>query len=280
MISADDLKYFIEVARVGHVTRAAERLGITQPALSHAIKKIEADVQVPLFLRSKRGVQLTAAGEILLHSAQNLLEQWKTVREAVLLNKNSPQGLIRLGCHAAVAQYILPEFLTTMLEQYPLLHFQLVHGLSRQVTDLVNAGQLDVGIAVNPARNPDLIMTPLCEDEVTMWQSKSCRNPDVLFVEPSLMQTQFILNKLKKENIKNYRLIESTSLDVIAKLVIGGAGRGLLPRRVLLSARGEQCEVVKGAPKFVDKVYLIYKKEFRQMMRGKVFIENLKKMRF
>jgi DNA-binding transcriptional LysR family regulator len=137
-----------------------------------------------------------------------------------------------------------------------------------------------VGIVVNPARNPDLIMTLLCEDEVTMWQSKSCRNPDVLFVEPSLLQTQFILNKLKKEKAKSYRLIESASLDVIAKLVINGAGRGLLPRRVLLAANGEQCGIVKGVPKFLDKVYLIYKNEFRQMMRGKVFIENLKKMRF
>ncbi len=280
MISSDDLKYFTEVARVGHVTRAAERLGITQPALSHAIKKIETDMQVTLLIRSKKGVQLTPAGEILLLSAQTLLEQWKSVKDAVHLSINAPQGLIRLGCHTAVAQYILPDVLSQLLEQYPLLQFQLVHGLSRQMTDLVNAGQLEAGIVVNPSRNPDLIMRHLCDDIVTMWQAPECKNLDVLFIEPSLLQSQSILNKLKKEKLNKYRLIESASLDVIAKLVIGGAGRGILPQRVLQSAGGHRCAIVKGAPSFSDKIYLIYKNEFRSVQRGKVFVETIKKMRF
>ncbi len=276
----DDLKYFIEVARVGHVTRASERLGITQPALSHSIKKMEAALKVSLFLRSKKGVQLTSAGEILLQSAQNLLEQWKMVRDAVRLNQDAPQGLIRMGCHSAVAQYILPLFLSKMLEEFPLLNFQLVHGLSRQMTDMVNSGDLDVGVAVNPVKNPDLIMTLLCTDEVCVWQSTNCRNPDVLFVEPSLLQTQFILNKLKQKKTMSLRIIESSSLDFIAKLVVSGAGRGVLPKRVLMSGGGERCVVVKDTPVFTDRVYLIYKKEFRTVMRGKVFIETLKKIRF
>ena len=198
MINSDDLKYFLELTKTGHFTRASERLGISQPALSHAIKKIETEVKSQLFFRSKKGVQLTPSGEILLKSVQQLIDQWSLVRDSISLNQTTPRGLIRLGCHASVAQYMLPSFLPHILQSHPELYFQLKHGLSREMTAMVVADELEAGIVVNPARHPDLIIKLLCEDEVGLWQSLHCKNRNVLIVDPSLLQTLDILNKLKQ----------------------------------------------------------------------------------
>ena len=69
MINSDDLKYFIELAKTQHVTRASERLGISQPALSHCINRLETEMGCDLFIRSKKGVTLNANGQRLFQSS-------------------------------------------------------------------------------------------------------------------------------------------------------------------------------------------------------------------
>ncbi len=273
MINSVDLKYFIELAHIGHFTRAADRLGITQPALTHAIKKIEGELKTELFTRSKKGVQLTTAGEVLLQASQKLSDDWKQVRESISLQQNQPHGLIRLGCHVSLAQYLLPAFTPQLLKNYPELNLQLKHGLSREITDLVTANLLDVGIAVNPAPHPDLIIKPLFDDRVGLWAAKNCKNLDVLIYDSSLLQTLDLLNKLKKKKWTFPRTLESTSLDVIAQLVVSGSGVGILPQRVIDNIRHHPCELISQSPLFVDKICLIYKNNFRKITRGKVFIE-------
>ena len=118
MISQSDLKYFIELTQTQHLTRASERLGITQPALSHSIKRIESELKTPLFLRSKKGMKLTSSGELLLKSAHELLTIWDQLQKNVQTNQNVAQGIIRLGCHSAVGQYMLPRFMGGFLKDY------------------------------------------------------------------------------------------------------------------------------------------------------------------
>lgn len=275
MINQTDLKYFLELSNTLHLTRASERLGITQPALSHCLKRLENDLGQDLFIRSKKGVSLTAAGTRLKASAQEMIQQWENLKQNILNDIENPQGVIRLGCHSAVAQYILPPFFGTFLKKYPSIEVQLTHGLSRHMTEQVVSSNLDIAFAVNPVAHPDLIIKEIARDEVCLWKAKKCQNSDVLIIEPSLLQTQDIMQKLNQKGFHFKRVIESASLEVIANLTAHGIGCGIVPERVLQIFDPQSYEKIKGAPQFSDKICLVYKQEFRKLKRGQVFIEEV-----
>ena len=275
MINQADLKYFLELSQTLHLTRASERLGITQPALSHCLKRLENELNCDLFTRSKKGVQLTAAGEKLKSSAGELIQQWESLKQNISNETHQAQGFIKLGVHSAVAQYTLPQFLGNFLKNNSEVEVQLTHGLSRHMTEQVISSNLDVAIAVNPVAHPDLIIKEICRDEVCLWKTKNCINDDILILEPGLLQTQDILLKLNKKGANFKRKIECSSLEVIAQLVAHGVGCGILPERVLHSFEQGKYEKIKGAPQFSDRICLVYKQEFRKLKRGQLFIESV-----
>jgi DNA-binding transcriptional LysR family regulator len=275
MIGPNELRYFIETARVLNVSRAAERLGISQPALSRALKKTEHEVGLELFIRSKKGVSLTAAGQRLFEQSQLLIQGWEELSLSVRDQDSGVGGLIRLGCHSAVAEYTLPKFLPEFLKEHPRLNIQLTHGLSRHMTESVVSSRLDVAIAVNPTRHPDLVIKEICRDEVTLWKTKDCLNPNLLISEPSLLQTQDILKKLAKAGFQFDRSLESSSLEVICQLLKAGVGKAILPGRVVEAYSIEGISAEKGAPIFYDKICLVFKPEFSRTAIGKVFVRTL-----
>lgn len=275
MINQTDLKYFLELSRTLHLTRSAERLGVTQPALSHCLHRIEDEVKTELFIRSKKGLVLTQAGQRLAERAQELIEKWDEVLLSAQSEVEKVAGTIRLGCHTAVAQYTLPLFLGDFLKKYSDVSLELVHGLSRHMTEQVISRKLDVAFVVNPVPHLDLIMKEIAKDRVTLWRSKNCVNSDVLIVDPSLLQSQDLLKKLQKRKMNFSRVIESSSLEVVAQLVINGTGYGILPERVIKAFTTVDVQIVKDAPEFQDHVYLIYQNEFRKSARGKAFIDSV-----
>lgn len=273
MINQTDLKYFLELSRTLHVTRASERLGVTQPTLSHCLRRIEEETKATLFLRSKKGLALTDAGQRLAEHANELIQKWNEVLLSAQNEVQKVAGVIRFGCHSAVAQYTLPLFLGEFLQKNPEINFQFSHGLSRHLAEDVVSHKLDAAFVVNPVAHLDLIIKEISKDRVTLWKSKNCQNPDVLIVEPSLMQTQDLLRKLQKKNINFSRIIESTSLEVIAQLVVNGVGCGILPERVVRAFSDQQIQSIKDAPEFHDRMCLIYKAEFKKSRRGQALIE-------
>jgi len=273
MINQTDLKYFLELSNTLHVSRAAERLGVTQPALSHCLKRLEAETKVQLFIRSKKGLSLTDAGRRLAGRAQELIQKWDEVLLSAQNEMQKVAGLIRFGCHSAVAQYTLPFFLGELLQKYPELNLQLTHGLSRHMAEDVISQKLDVAFVVNPLAHLDLIIKEISKDRVTLWKAINCLNTDVLIVEPNLLQTQELLIKLQKKNFHFSRVIESSSLEVISQLVVSGVGYGVLPERVIKAFGRESIQSVKDAPEFQDRMCLVYKTEFRKSKRGQALIE-------
>jgi DNA-binding transcriptional LysR family regulator len=262
--SSSDLTYFLEISQQANLTRAAERLGVSQPSLTLAMQRLETSVDTSLFIRSRQGVRLTKAGERLLVEARNLMSQWEQLRQQAVDSMNEIKGRFSLGCHPSVARYSLPLFLPDLLNRHHELEIALVHDLSRHITQKVLALEIDLGIVVNPNPHPDLVMKMLAEDVVTFWKGKSLKNEDVLICEPSLLQTQELRQRLQRAGLKFPRVIESASLEVIAGLVHCGAGVGILPTRV---AEAEHPDLmrVKNAPVVNDKIFLIYRTENRQV---------------
>jgi DNA-binding transcriptional LysR family regulator len=279
--SANDLVYFAEVAKTLNVSRAAERLGITQPSLTQALRRLEHEVGAPLLYRSKRGVTMTPAGKRVACQADLLLAQWSMVRTQALASMDQVQGTYKLGCHPSVGIYSLPQVLPQLFADYPKLEVQLVHQLSRQVFEGVVSMELDMALVINPPDHPDVILKKLGRDEMTFWMSqyhsknldaKNLRREDaVLICDPHLAQSQELIRKIKKQGYHFHRVIHSTSLEVIAHLTAAGAGIGILPGRVASTLGKNQLVPISAqAPRYIDELALVYRVEHKNIQTFKV----------
>jgi DNA-binding transcriptional LysR family regulator len=258
--SSHDLTYFLEIAQSSSITAAATRLGISQPSLTLAMQRLEQSVGTSLFIRSRQGVKLTKAGERVLLETRQLINRWEEVKEQAVGAMNEVRGRFSLGAHPSVARYSLPLFLPGLLAKHSGLEISLHHDLSRNITQKVLELSLDIAIVVNPTPHPDLVMRLLGRDQLTLWASKKNKYNDVLICEPSLIQTQSILAKLKRQNFRFEKVIETSNLEVIAAMVDGGCGIGILPTRVARAQSTSLIEV-KGAPRYSDEIHLIYRME-------------------
>lgn len=267
--SPADLTYFVEVSGTLNLSRAAELLGISQPSLSLAMRRLEESVGTALLVRHKTGVSLTKAGKQLLAHTRQLLEQWDTIKSQTLASVHKVQGSFTIGCHPSLALYTFPRFLPELMTKYPKLEITLVHDCSRKITEQVINLHIDIGIVVNPAKHLDLIIKQLDSDEVTLWHNNS-KSPiqdlqsgkAVLIGDPDLLQTQSILKKLKKDGIHYDRMITSSNLEVIAELTKSGCGVGILPANV-----AKRCKLTKivDAPTHLDEICLLYRGENRDV---------------
>ncbi|HET6347222.1 MAG TPA: LysR family transcriptional regulator [Myxococcota bacterium] len=259
--SLRDMEYFLEVADAGSISRAAERLGLSQPSLTLAVQRLEESVGAPLLLRSKSGVSLTVCGRRMVERAGHLCDDWRRLRDYVMASQQSVAGSYVLGCHTAVAAYTLPHCLPALMHAYPALHLKLAHDLSRKIVEATVSLRVDLGIVINPVRHPDLVIRPICDDQVTFWRASDdavTTAEDVLLCDPELMQTQSLMRALEPTGRAFSRTLESSSLEVIATLTARGAGIGVLPTRV---AEQHQLERVPGAPLYQDALCVVFRVE-------------------
>jgi DNA-binding transcriptional LysR family regulator len=279
MISPQEIQYFLECARTENLSRAAERLGITQPALTMALRRLEDSVGVELFHRSKKGVRLTKAGELFHTEAKSLADQWDRLSKVLGRSVDELRGVYTIGCHPSVALYSLPQTLPQVLMDFPDLNLELHHDISRKIAERVIKGELDIALVVNPVRHPDLVIKPVAKDEFGFWAAKeanSLNRPDaahpVLICEPELLQAQHLLRKLRQ---KYPRTVHSPSLEVIASLANEGAGIGLLPGRV--AQQWKNLKHLPELPVFQDEIALLYRAENRRVAAFRELAQRLEK---
>jgi len=284
MVSPNELNYFIEVAHSLNLSRASERIGISQPSLSMSIKRLETSIGTQLLIRHKKGVSLTQAGKQLLLHAKQLTQYWDNVKAKTLASHNDVQGMFNLGCHPSIAIHYLPYFLPALLTQHPKLNVTLMHDLSRKITEQVINLTLDLAIVVNPVKHPDLIIQKLVTDDVTFWRSTHVDNTNqdmqsgsaILICDTALLQSQWLLKRGVKKGIRYNRIVDSSNLEVIAHLTAKGCGIGILPSSVALSMSNNELTQVVNAPTFRDEICLIYRHENRNIKALQVMIAAIK----
>ncbi|NQZ18913.1 MAG: LysR family transcriptional regulator [Bdellovibrionales bacterium] len=283
--SFSDIRYFLEVAVTGNISRASERLGISQPSLSLAIKRVEESLGTSLLLRNKNGVQLNQAGKKFTQQARQLLHQWEQIKSQTLSSQEEISGQYTIGCHQSVALYSLPYFMKDLLSKNPQLEVNLKHDLSRKITEEVISFQIDFGIVVNPVQHPDLVIKSLCTDKVTLWTAnKPSPNQNikdgnaVLICDQNLLQTQAITKKLNSSVVKFNRIVTSSSLEVISSMVAKGVGIGILPTRVAELQPKKTLKAIDSIAFFNDKICLVYRADAQKTKAAKTIIAAISEL--
>lgn len=253
----DDIKNFITISETLNITRASEILGLSQPTLSYSVKRLEREFGCLLIIRLKNGIQLTKPGQDFYGRAKKLILFWEDSQKSLTSDTTEILTEFSIGIHPSVAIYTLKKILPNIYKSYPKISFKLVHGLSREMTQKVINWEVDLAIAINPIQHPDLVIVELNSDNVTLFARKNCRNK--IIFDPQLAQSLSILKKLNKAKVDFDGHIQSSNLEVIAKLTSEGLGYGLLPTRV--ASNYKNIHSVKDAPNFKDKICLIYRRE-------------------
>lgn len=167
-----DLAYFQTIAEIGHMGRAAVKLGRTQPALTKSVRRLEADIGADLFERSGRGLRLTSVGEALLARTRQLRNTVDMTVRAVRDVARGDIGHVRVGSAATPAEYLLPSLVGRLLKEAPKVTIELTIGMNDVLRGLLSAGKLDLVIGPLPETNSGFLSLPVMEDKVVVVARK------------------------------------------------------------------------------------------------------------
>lgn len=269
-IRLSDLKNFVETAKASTMAAASRQLGITQPSLSESIKRLEEDLNTALFYRSRMGINLTPSGRELLDKAKAVLSKLDELHSFSKSSELLQTQTLIVGCHPVVGSYILPSALAQFGKLVDHYKIKLKHGSSREIQNMIQLGQVDVGFVINPQPVPDIVLKKIGEDSVYIWSHGKPNNK--IICNPDIFQTQTILRKWKSAPKD---MIESENLELIARLTEGGVGYSILPEKVV-HLLGLKLKKHIDLPSYRDDIYIVHRPEFGKNSFEKLFLENVR----
>ena len=164
-MSIQKYQVFLHVMEAGSVSRAAEDMGLTQSAVSHALSSLEEEFGFKLLTRSRAGVRLSSEGKRILPAIRDILSAEERLRETASSIHGLSTGTIRVASFSSVAVHWLPAMLKAFQEQYPQIRFKLLNGDYHDVEQWLEEGAVDLGFVSLPTRAPGKV-TPLMEDRL------------------------------------------------------------------------------------------------------------------
>jgi DNA-binding transcriptional LysR family regulator len=234
------LRSFAAVAEVGHLTRAAERLHISQPALSSQIKALEDELGLALFERTPVGMALTSAGRRLLTQAQSVLSAAQALRHEAGALRGEIAGTVRLGTLADPEFIRLGELLSLTTQKHPLIRIELQHEISGAAFQAVSAGELDGSFYYGETTHPSINRLALREIAYriaapTAWSEKIAtagwKEVAALpwIIPPAIStHTQMATALFRKHGVQPEKFVEADHEAVVSSLVMSGLGLALI----------------------------------------------------
>lgn len=249
------LRSFVAVAETGHLTRAAEKLHISQPALSAQIKALEEELELDLFERTPSGMQLTPAGHRLVGDAQKLLAAAQAFRNEARAIKGDISGSVRVGTLSDPHFIRLAEFMSGAVERYPLVQVQLHHEVSGEAFEKVRDRDLDASFYYGELTHPAVTGVELRRVTYRIvgpaaWKARLDRADwDALAIEPWILtpaiSTHYQLASalFREHGIEPTKIMEADDEFVVASLVVSGLGLALMREDIALekATAGEVC---------------------------------------
>ncbi len=233
------LHSLMTIADCGAFSRAASRLGITQPSLSRQISLLEEEVGTPLLYRHGRGAILTDAGQQLVEAARPLLAELDALT-GLIRNSRTPHGTVALAVPTFMASHLAGPIFRDLRARHPRIHVRLLDGFSGFVNQWLTEGSVDVAIVYDTRRSHSIGADPLLEDTLYLFGRKERRRelPDV--VQPETLHMLDLVLPHRHHGLRRAldlagaggdpaRVLEVDSLTAIRELVAQNVGWSVLP---------------------------------------------------
>jgi len=173
MITLTQLEYIVAVDTHRHFGKAAEACFITQPTLSMQIKKLEEDMEIIIFDRSKQPLIPTDIGARIIEQARVVLKQADEINNIVKDHKNQVSGMLRIGIIPTLAPYLLPIFIGQYKKKYPNIFIKVTEATTENIVKLLNKDLIDVGVLVTPLREEKIIEKPVFYEEMLIYANSA-----------------------------------------------------------------------------------------------------------
>ncbi|WP_055448353.1 hydrogen peroxide-inducible genes activator [Lacinutrix mariniflava] len=276
------LTYVLAVAEQQNFTKAAEKCFVTQPTLSMQIQKLEDQLDILIFDRSKKPIELTEVGRKIVNQAKNIVNESHRIQDIVDQQKGFIGGEFKLGIIPTVMPTLLPMFLKTFIKRYPKVKLKIEELTTEEIIARINDGHLDAAIAATPLENDSIKERVLYFEPFMAYIPESHRLSskktidtedldieDMLLLEDGHCFRDGVINLcrvFKDQNDESFQL-ESGSIETLIKLSNEGLGMTLLPYLHTLDINEKTRNNLKefNAPSPAREVSIIYHKSELKM---------------
>lgn len=244
------LEYIVAVDNHRHFARAAEACFVTQPTLSMQIQKLEDQLGVILFDRSKHPVVPTEIGKRIIEQARKVITESKRVTEIITEEKDEIAGELHVGIIPTLAPYLLPLFVKDFVDKYPNVQLHVEELITDQVLQKLSADVLDIGIIVTPSNDDSIIEKPIFYEEFMgylghrhpLYGKEELNINDVQYDDLWILneghcfrnQVLNICHPDPTQKLKKKFIYESGSLEALRRIVDQHGGMTLLPELATL----------------------------------------------
>ena len=240
-----ELRYIVTLAQEQHFGRAAERCHVSQPTLSVGVKKLEDELGVLIFERTKSAVRLTPVGEGIVTQAQKVLEQAQSIRELAQVGKNQLAAPLKVGAIYTVGPYMFPHLIPQLHRVAPDMPLYIEENFTHILRDKLRTGELDAIIVALPFQEADVLTKPLYDEPFYVlmpadhpWTAKETIDAEMLNDKSLLLlgeghcfrdQVLEACLTTRKGEAPSHTTVESSSLETIRHMVASGLGVSILP---------------------------------------------------
>ena len=244
------LEYFVRVAELGSFTRAAQVLGVAQPALSRQVRLLEVELRQNLLTRNGRGATPTEAGQVLLEHGRGILHQLERAREELARVRSGLAGRVAVGLPPSVARMLTVPLTRAFRQRLPDAQLSISEGLSSAMLENLRSGRLDIAVLYNPGSPSGVELQPLAEEELQLVQARPpglqedpppppialaevAQLPLVIPTRPNAFRTH-LESAMAAESCTPRIALEIDGVSAILDLVADGAGCAILPRNAVM----------------------------------------------
>jgi LysR family transcriptional regulator, hydrogen peroxide-inducible genes activator len=240
-MSLTELKFIVAVAQERNFRRAAEKCFVSQPALSLAIKKLEQELNVIIFERSRSDVTPTEIGEKIIEQAEKVLEETSRIKQLAELGKNQLKGTFKLGLIHSIGPYLLPEIIPILRKTAPDMPLEVEENLTANLEIQLKNGVIDAAIIALPFNVAGLQYKALYDEEFDVvvpathhWTSRKHIRPEELSEEKVLLLNSghCFSNQITQacpELSRKGEILQGNSLETIRNMVASNLGITVLP---------------------------------------------------
>ncbi|WP_130274427.1 hydrogen peroxide-inducible genes activator [Cecembia calidifontis] len=253
-MTIQQLEYIIAVDKFRHFGQAAESCFVTQPTLSAQVSKLEKELEVILFDRSKMPVIPTEIGAQIIEQAKKVVSESKGIYELVAQLKGDVSGVIKIGIIPTLAPYLLHRFIKSFLEKYPNVKLQVEETVTEEVLRKLKNDELDLGIVVTPLNENGILEKPIFYEKFFAYMSKNhpllkkekikvedLNTDDLWMLQQGHCFRDQVLNLCNQSKFERMNFhYESGSLEGLRNMVNQYTGITLLPELATLDLREEE----------------------------------------
>lgn len=283
----EQLRTFLEVSRLRSFSRAAEKLTVTQPAISAQIRTLENEVGARLFDRDGGKVTFTAAGRVFEPFAEHCLECHNHIMVTVGELHRTPRGEISVSANEATSLYVLPAVFAQFKQQYSRVGLSIVRADRFRTVEAVLSREVDFGVVSLPVKDSRLLVDTLHRDDVVLVapghhplaSRESVKVADIL-TQPLLLpkqgrQRELIEDLFRSNDVSPRVAMEVESSELLKRLIAAGLGIGFLPRsNVLDDTKSGALKILKlDGVRLNRELALIYRKDKTLTRAAHVFLE-------